>query len=246
MTGFSVLTNPQAASALLNLSRTLHDLNITQERINTGLKVGKARDDAATYSIALGMQSDLHGFRAISDNLLLGQSTLGVASAAASSISDELKTIKEKVVQASNNSAGRDLIQVSIDNAIQQIRSITAAAQFNGVNLIDGDQDNAGEFFTVVSSLDRNATGDLSLGTVEVGYEDLSINEKDRGLGSILGLDVREGKATEQTVVNDSPTYVQVDVSGITSGEAFTFNYTNADGEAESLTFTASSAGASH
>lgn len=245
MTGFSVLTNPQAASALLNLNRTLQDLNITQERINTGLKVGKARHDAATYSIALGMQSDLAGFRAISDNLLLGQSTLGVASSAASSISEELKTIKEKVVQASNNSAGRDLIQVSIDNAIQQIRSITAAAQFNGVNLIDGDQDNAGEFFTVVSSLDRNATGDLSLGTVEVGYEDLSIEEKDRGLGSILGLDVREGKATEQTVVNDSPTYVQVDVSGITSGEAFTFNYTNADGEAEALTFTASSAGAS-
>jgi hypothetical protein len=78
------------------------------------------------------MRSDIAGFKSVRENLSLGKSTLGVASAAGEQIAEELKEIKSKVVQASNNSQGRDLIQNSIDNAMEQIKSITSAATFNG------------------------------------------------------------------------------------------------------------------
>ena len=242
MPDFSVLTNAQAASAVLNLNRTLQSLNQTQERINTGLKIGSARDDAATFAISLGLRSDVAGFRQVRENLSLGTSTLGVASAAANEVSEQLKTIKEKVTQASNLSTGRDLIQAAIDDARSQIKAITTGATFNGVNLIDGNQDNVGQTFDIISSLDRSAAGDLSLSSIQVAYQDLSLTDSTRGLGAVLDLDVREGKATEEKVVNDSPVFADIDLAGVTSGEAFTFNYLDADGETQSLTFTASSA----
>ena len=242
MPDFSVLTNAQAASAVLNLNRTLQSLNQTQERINTGLKIGSARDDAATYCISLRLRSDVAGFRQVRENLSLGASTLGVASSAATEVSEQLKTIKEKVTQASNLSTGRDLIQAAIDDARSQIKAITTAATFNGINMIDGNQDNIGRTFDIISSLDRSAAGDLSLSSIQVGYQDLSLTDSSRGLGAILDLDVREGKATEEAAVNDSPVYAEINLGGIAGGENFTFNYVDNNGEAQSLTFTASSA----
>lgn len=94
---FSVLTNPEAASALLNLGRTMKSMNVTQERVNTGLKVATAKDDAATFAIALGMKSDVAGYKAIRENLAIGKSTLGVANASANLIGDQIKAIKEKI-----------------------------------------------------------------------------------------------------------------------------------------------------
>ena len=247
MTNFSVLTNPQAASAVLNLNKTLTNLNISQERINTGFKVGSAKDDASTFAIALGMRSDVAGFRAVRENLALGKSTLGVASAAANQIAEELKAIKSKVTQAANQGTGRDLIQISIENARDQIKAITAAAQFNGVNLIDGSR--RGETFDVVSSLDRDPAGKLNLSTIDVSYQDLSIEEVNRGLGAIRDLDVTEGKATETVTERSDPVSATVTLGAATDASItaagttqvdneIQFNYIDADGEAQTLTFT--------
>ena len=238
MSNFSVLTNPQAASAVLNLNKTLGMLNQTQERINTGLKVGKARDDAATFAIALGMRSDVASYQVVRENLALGKSTLGTASAAADKIAEQLEEIKEKVTQASNNASGRSLIQESINNAIDQIGAITAAAQFNGVNLIDGQTSGT---FEIVSSVNRDADGALTLGKVNVNYEDLSIEESGRGLGALLGLDVTAGKSTETVTTRTDAVSADITFTSNTAledSEQFDLNYVDADGNEQSLTFT--------
>ena len=49
---FSVNTNAGALVALQNLSVTQAQLQTTQNRINTGLKVASAKDNAAGYGIA--------------------------------------------------------------------------------------------------------------------------------------------------------------------------------------------------
>jgi len=244
---FSVLTNPQAASALLNLNKTVRSQNEVQERINTGLKVGKARDDAATFSIALGMRSDVGAFKAIQENLNLGKSTLSVASSAANEIATQISSIKDKVVQASNLESGRDEIQLAISDAIENIRRFTKSAQFNGINLIDGAVANLAKSFDVVSSLNRNSDGTLALSKINVAYEDLSVDNAGRGLNAIAGIDVSQGKATETLTSEDSPVSVSIDVSGaeaVGSGAAFkgdtvTFNYVDSDGKDQAITFTA-------
>ncbi|MCB9958579.1 MAG: hypothetical protein H6843_08265 [Rhodospirillaceae bacterium] len=235
---FSVLTNPQAASALLNLNRTNTQLGKAEERINTGLRIGSAKDDSATFAIALGMRSDVAGFKAIRENLSLGASTLGVASAGTNQIAEQIKEIREKVVQASNNAQGRVLIQQSIDNAIEQIQNFVAASRFNGINLVDGDPENAGTTYDVVSNIVRDGSNVAELQKISVDYQDLSIEESDRGLGALKGLNVTAGKSTE--IVNDrnDPVATSVEFSGgLSDGEEITFNYIDGDGDQQALTF---------
>ena len=239
MPNFSVLTNPQAASALLNLNLTNAQVAQSQERVNTGLKVGSAKDDSATFAIALGMRSDIAGFRAIRENLSLGASTLGVASAGTNQIAEQIKEIREKVIQASNNETGRPLIQTSIDNAIEQIKNFVDASRFNGINLIDGDEDNQGKSYDVVSNLVRDAQNTGTLQKISVDYQDLSIKERTRGLGALLDLSVLEGKSTETITERDDPVSTSVVFSGgSNNGEEIVFNYVDADGDKKTLTFT--------
>ena len=237
-TNFSVLTNPQAASALLNLNRTNTQLGQAQERINTGLRIGSAKDDSATFAIALGMRSDVAGFKAIRENLSLGASTLGVASAGTNQIAEQIKEIREKVVQASNNEQGRELIQQSIDNALEQIENFVAASRFNGINLIDGDQNNAGDSYDVVSNIVRDGSNVAELQKISVDYQDLSIEESGRGLGALKDLNVTSGKSSEIVTDRTDPVSTSVEFSGaLSDGEEITLNYVDADGNDQSLTF---------
>ena len=246
MPNFSVLTNPQAASALLNLNRTNDMVGQSQERINTGLRIGSAKDDAATFAIALGMKSDIAGYKAIRENLALGNSTMGVASAASDQIAEQIKEIREKVVQASNNETGRDLIQLSIDNAVEQIRGFVQSSTFNGINLIDGEKAQNNEIYSVVGNLVRDSTNTASLQKIDVAYQDLSIEESSRGLGVLKDVDVVEGKATETTTSRDDPLSATINLAAagvdLTSGEEFTFSYKDAEGETQTLTFTTANA----
>lgn len=50
--GFSINTNAGALVALQNLNKTNSQLNSIQGRINTGLKVAGAKDDASIFAIA--------------------------------------------------------------------------------------------------------------------------------------------------------------------------------------------------
>ena len=61
----SINTNVGAQVALVNLSTTQYNLNVTQNRISTGLKVTGPVDDAADFAIAQGLRSNINAFSAV-------------------------------------------------------------------------------------------------------------------------------------------------------------------------------------
>lgn len=242
MPAFSVLTNTSAMNALFKLNQTQKSLDINQSRINTGFKVGSAKDDAATFVVAQGMRSDVAGFKQVRENMALGLSTLGTATKAAEQINEELVSIKEKIIQASNQETGRADIQTAIDRSIQNIQGFTSSATFNGINLIDGLRAQSGEEFEVVSSMNRDSAGALSLGKISVGYQDLSIEETDRGLGMVKDINVTAGKATETLTTRNDPLSVSIDLAQVaasasSAGESFDLTFVDADGEEQTITF---------
>src|SRR4051812_39034589 len=95
---FSVNTNSSALAALQTLNQTNRSLSATQARINTGFKVGGAKDNASTFAIAQGMRGDIAGLKAVQESLSLGGSTVNVALSAAQSISGKLTDMYNKVV----------------------------------------------------------------------------------------------------------------------------------------------------
>ena len=96
----SVNTNYGAMVALQQLNSTNKDLETTQSRINTGLKVSSAKDNGAIYAIAQGMRADVAGFGVVSESLARASSTVDVALAAGEAISDLMIEMKEKALGA--------------------------------------------------------------------------------------------------------------------------------------------------
>jgi flagellin len=141
MAALSVNTNYGAMVALQQLNSTNMALSETQERINTGLKVASAKDNGAIYAIAQGMRADLSGFGVVLDSLDRTGSTVDVAIAAGSAISDLLIDMKEKALAASDETlttAQRAAFSEDFKALRDQIDTIVSNAEFNGVNLING------------------------------------------------------------------------------------------------------------
>lgn len=142
--GFSVNTNASALSALQNLNNTTKSLDGVQTRINTGLRISSAKDNAAVYSIAQQLRADLRGYNAVKQSLDRSISTVDIALAAAESISDLLIEMKEKAVAAADaglDTDSRVALAQDFDALRSQITIITQNAEFNGTNLIDAGSD---------------------------------------------------------------------------------------------------------
>ncbi|WP_138379953.1 flagellin [Luteithermobacter gelatinilyticus] len=141
---FSVNTNASALSALQNLNKTTTDLETVQTRINTGLKISTAKDNAAIFSIAQQLRADLKGYNAVKQSLDRSISTVDIALAAAGSISDILIEMKEKAVAAADaglDQKSRDALAEDFEALRDQITTIINNAEFNGTNILDGGTD---------------------------------------------------------------------------------------------------------
>lgn len=142
---FSINTNAGALVALQNLNKTNSQLNSIQGRINTGLKVAGAKDDASIFAIAQKQRAELGGLNAVEASLNRAKGGLDVALAGAEAISDTLIQMKEKAVAAAdegNDDDSRALLNRDYQQLLQQIDTITENAEFNGKNMISATPDN--------------------------------------------------------------------------------------------------------
>lgn len=169
----SILTNASALVALQTLKSIGSNLAKTTNMISTGLEVGSAKDNSAIWGISKVMESDVSGFKAVSDSLSLGESTVAVALAGAEQITDILNEMKEKVVAATGENVDHTKITADVDELKNQITSIIAASQFNGTNLLNS-AGNAG--ITVLSSLNRDAAGSVTAANITVASVDFEAN----------------------------------------------------------------------
>jgi len=169
----SILTNNSAMVALETLKSINANLTKTQSDISTGKSIASAKDNSAIWAISKVMESDVSGFKAVSDSLALGESTVAVASAGAEQITNILNEMKEKVVAATGENVDHVKITSDVDELKNQITSIIAASQFNGTNLLD-TAGNAG--ITVLSSLDRDSGGTVTAANITVDSVDFEVN----------------------------------------------------------------------
>lgn len=165
----SILTNNSAMVALQTLKGINKNMGQIQNEISTGKSISTAKDNAAVWAISKVMESDVKGFSGISDGLALGSSTISVARQASETVTKLLTDIKGKVVAAQEGNVDREKIQTDITALRDQIKSVTGAAQFNGLNMVKGTDD-----VSILSSLDRSGNGSVSASQINVNRQDLS------------------------------------------------------------------------
>lgn len=164
---FSINVNEAALQALRQLSSTNRELNQTQNRINTGLRISSARDNAAVFSIAQQLRSDLRGLNAVRQSLDRGISSVDVALSAAGAISDLLLELQERAVAAADeglDDVSRRALSQDFVTLRDQITTIINNAEFNGTNLIDANTDR------ILAITNSDATQVLS-----VSHQDLTL-----------------------------------------------------------------------
>lgn len=241
----SILTNNGAMVALQTLKSINSNLLQTQNEISTGKSVATAKDNAAVWAISKVMESDVKGFKGISDSLSLGESTVAVAQNASETVTDLLTDIKGKIVAAQEDNVDREKIQSDISALRDQITSVVGAAQFNGLNMLSNKSTTAGSgTVSVLSSLDRAANGTVTASHINVSKQDLGTEAANWTAGTAVAagsattlsgaLDaaaavVLTGAATAptSTLVIDSVvagTGVQLNISGSAGSVGAAFN----------------------
>ena len=153
----SILTNNGAITALQTLRSINQNLATTQGEVATGKRVATAKDNAAFFAISSVMQSDVNGFKAISDTLALGDATVGVARSGAETVTGLLNDLKGRIVAAQESNVDRSKIQADVAELRNQTGATVDASQFNGLNFL---KNVAGDpSVSILGSLNRSAAG---------------------------------------------------------------------------------------
>lgn len=137
----SVLTNTSALQALQNLNTTNGRLTDVQSRINTGLKVQGAKDNAAVWAVAQNQRADMGAYAAVKTSLDRATSIADVSLAAGASISDLLIELRQKATAAADPSAGlatRTAYNDEFQSLLISLQSFADNATFDGANILDG------------------------------------------------------------------------------------------------------------
>tara|TARA_R110000850_G_scaffold191114_1_gene317872 strand:- start:58611 stop:59825 length:1215 start_codon:yes stop_codon:yes gene_type:complete len=187
--------------ALDTLRSINKDLATVQNEISTGKKVSSAKDNASIWAISTVMSTDVESFKTISDSLNLGSSTVGVARSAAEAVTENLQDIKNLIVAAQQGNVDRSKIQTDINELTKGIQTIVGAAQFNGLNLLDGSSTADVDF---LASLDRSSGGSVAASFISVERQDLSLST------SATAATFGAGANADMTIIN----------SGVNSGTA--------------------------
>ena len=167
----SINTNTSAMAALQTLRNVNQNLSSTQSHVSSGLRVGKASDNAAYWSIATTMRSDNKALSAVSDALGLGAAKVDTAYTAMDSAIDVVGEIKAKIVAATENGVDKKKVQEEIDQLQDQLVSIAQSASFSGENWVAG----ANGTKSVVSSFVRDGSNGVSVKMTDYVLDNSSV-----------------------------------------------------------------------
>ncbi|MBN2906218.1 MAG: flagellin [Rhodobacteraceae bacterium] len=225
----SILTNTSAMVALQTLKNINTSLTKTQDEIATGKSVASSKDNAAVWAISKVMEADVAGFKGISDSLSLGESSVAVARQASETVTDLLTQMKSKIVAAQEDNVDRGKLNDDVLALKAQIESVVGAAQFNGLNLVNGSAGSA----DILASLDRDSTGGVTASSITVNAQNLSTGDytakavftgsdgaaADDGDTFGFSLDGNGGTDDAGLIVITNPTYAEGDKISLRVGD---------------------------
>lgn len=226
----SILTNIAAMSALETLRSIGSNMETTQGRVSSGMRVGQASDNAAYWSIATTMRSDNMALSAVQDALGLGAAKVDTAYAGMEAAIDVVKEMKKKVTAATEQGVDKAKVQEEIKQLQQQLISIASGASFNGQNWLV--YDNATDPVankTVVSGFVRDSSGTVKVSTTTYTLDSTTADAQNVlfttvdtatnvGTGGILGTAGADIDTTGNTY-NITDTVVSLNISAYSDSD---------------------------
>ena len=185
-----VNSNIQAMIAANVLKNNESRFSASTERMSSGYKINRAKDNPAGMAITNRMHSQLESLNRANQNSSNAVNVIQTAEGALSEIQDMLQRMKELSIQSANGTnttADRAAIHSEVDQLTQEILRISKQTEYNSQKLLNGDQDLKGytdnekvkieTYNDKIATnrdysfiLDRDANGDLTV-TNDQGFD---------------------------------------------------------------------------
>ena len=199
----------------LNISslRTQRQINITTgrlnqayERLSSGLRVNRSKDDAAGLAVAAKLRSDARVASVSARNANDGISIINIADQATGQINDvliRLSEIAEQSANGTNTNDQRSALQNEFSALMEEIERIAHTTEFNGLYLLSSS-----EALTFQVGFDGSSLSGItysgiqatlaSMGLAQVGtssptFSVLGASELDSRSAALLALDAIQG-----------------------------------------------------
>ena len=198
----SINTNSSAFIALRTLNSVNRNLDQTQNRVSTGLKIAGALDDASNFSIAQGIRGELKAIGAVTQGLNNAKGIGKVALAGTTGLSNLTADIRQKITELSNEgitTQQRSILTNDFNQLLSQAANFIDNAVFNGVNLLD----------TAIASPSIVTLSNLNGGTLTLSNADLRTEVNALAIASVGSASSAQAVITTQfnaleSTVNDA------------------------------------------
>jgi flagellin len=185
-------TNLASLNAQRNLSTSQSALNLSIQRLSSGLRVNSAKDDAAGLAIAERMNAQIKGMNVAIRNAADAISLSQTAEGALGKVGDALQRMRELAVQAANASNGTGDL-TNLDAEYQQLA-------LEVTRVLDGTT------FNGTSLLNSTATLTFQVGANNVGTDQIDVDTTDltggTGITAVVGGDLTSS-ANAQTAMDN-------------------------------------------
>jgi len=134
-------TNIASLNAQRNLTRSQSQLNISLQRLSSGLRINSAKDDAAGLAISERFTTQIRGLNQAARNANDGISLAQTAEGALGEASNALQRIRELAIQSANSTnsvSDRTALNSEAQQLLSEIQRNAQTTSFNGQKILDG------------------------------------------------------------------------------------------------------------
>lgn len=240
-----VNTNVQSLIGQHSLNKNTSKLNLTLERLSTGLKINSAKDNAAGLGVVSLMTTQINGNTQSIQNIQDATNLIQTAEGGLEIITENIQRIRELCIQAANeiyDDNSKQAILNEIDQRLKIINTTAATTNFNGKKLLDGSVNTLhvqiGPNGDVANADPMLNAIDIAPSLTKASSSALGINLEITALGSATG-DIIDASTWDTQDVRDYINLLDTALTKIANDRSVMGAYMNAmDSAAQNLTST--------
>ncbi|MEB3196850.1 MAG: flagellin [Candidatus Sericytochromatia bacterium] len=134
-------TNVNAVQAWRNLQKNDDALSKSLERLSTGLRINRGKDDASGLAISERLRSQISGLTAAEQNIQTGFNMVGIADGVLEQMTAVTQRMRDLTVAAANTASGSSSLS-ALDTEFQalksQITQMASSTAYQGTTLFTG------------------------------------------------------------------------------------------------------------
>ncbi len=138
-------TNVPSLIAQRVLGQNNQDLNLSLERLSTGLRINRGKDDPAGLIASQNLRAEKAAIGAAISNAERADQVVNIAEGGLQEISGLLNELQGLITQTANDGGisleEKSANQLQIDSILQTIDRVAAATSFQGLRLLNGNLD---------------------------------------------------------------------------------------------------------